>query len=589
MKQCYPDRLTGNDRHTRKDYIMIKSLYSGVSGLKAHNSRMDAIGNNIANVNTTSYKANTVTFKDVFYQTKVNSSSGNSTQGGVNPQQVGYGVKLGTIGQVMTQSGLTYSDSVTDCALQGEGFFQVMDRSGNIFFTRNGVFNIDDVGNLVDSNGYIVLGVSGDPTGTGASQQRINISIPNVENSIASVNKTINGYGITISASGYGEEGNISLSIKHSESPFATYSNGSLQVSLNLKEDFVDQVLYETDPNAAIEGAKLKFQAAVNEAIKAGGIDIDGVTPLAIEFDGTPAEVNALKASNTMTFPNAAGTATYGLTYTASEAGEAGNSKEINMKSSSTIENVTAVWSGDVLTVTVPNATNPSTGALLHPFTLADIQNAINKAAEMKNNGATPPVWDNTTGNASKKITVTASSTTGTTTTPTTDISTWNLGSLVPTTEKRLGLSGGKDSFFSEMVSGIGMVKLDGGHTFAEQKHDDLDSLFIDSSGVIYGEHAVHGRLILGRIDLVTFENPAGLDRIGTSYWKASLASGDPTVKQAGELGAAEIVSSALEMSNVDLSQEFSDMIITQRGFQANSRVITVSDTMLEELVNLKR
>ncbi len=93
----------------------------------------------------------------------------------------------------------------------------------------------------------------------------------------------------------------------------------------------------------------------------------------------------------------------------------------------------------------------------------------------------------------------------------------------------------------------------------------------------------------MGRIDLALFENPEGLDQVGTTYWKTSLSSGDPELKKANDVGSGAIVSTALEMSNADLSQEISDMIITQRGFQANSRVITVTDTMLEELVNLKR
>ena len=93
----------------------------------------------------------------------------------------------------------------------------------------------------------------------------------------------------------------------------------------------------------------------------------------------------------------------------------------------------------------------------------------------------------------------------------------------------------------------------------------------------------------MGRIDLAVFENPMGLNQVGTSYWQPSLSSGDPEVKAPNDVGVGSIVSNALEMSNADLSQEISDMIITQRGFQANSRVITVTDTMLEELVNLKR
>ncbi|MBP3266414.1 MAG: flagellar hook-basal body complex protein, partial [Clostridiales bacterium] len=108
---------------------MMKSLYSGVAGMKTHNQRMDVIGNNISNVNTTGYKTSEVTFKDVYYQTKANASSGDSTSGGKNPTQIGYGSQLGTVSQVMVQSGFTYTDSKFNCALQGEGFFQVMDDS----------------------------------------------------------------------------------------------------------------------------------------------------------------------------------------------------------------------------------------------------------------------------------------------------------------------------------------------------------------------------------------------------------------------------------------------------------------------------
>ena len=130
---------------------MVRSLFSGVSGLKTHQQKMDVIGNNIANVNTTGFKTSVTTFQEVYYQTKKNGSAGTSMQGGVNPSQVGYGTKLGAIGQVMGQSGFTYSDSVYDCALSGDGFFQVMDEAGNIFYSRAGVFNVDNAGNLVDS------------------------------------------------------------------------------------------------------------------------------------------------------------------------------------------------------------------------------------------------------------------------------------------------------------------------------------------------------------------------------------------------------------------------------------------------------
>ena len=156
-------------------------------------------------------------------------------------------------------------------------------------------------------------------------------------------------------------------------------------------------------------------------------------------------------------------------------------------------------------------------------------------------------------------------------------------------TRVRLGLQDGRNNFFQEFAESMGTIKLADGRFAAEQTTQDLESIYIDDDGVIYGVHAVHGTIAMGRIDLVTFENPMGLDQDGTSYWVESLSSGEPQVTRANDTGTGSVVSGALEMSNADLAQEVSDMIITQRGFQANSRIITVSDTMLEELVNLKR
>lgn len=156
-------------------------------------------------------------------------------------------------------------------------------------------------------------------------------------------------------------------------------------------------------------------------------------------------------------------------------------------------------------------------------------------------------------------------------------------------TDGKVGLAGGSNNFYSDMVQLLGNIKMTDGRVAATQTVKDLDSVYINEDGTIYGIHSVHGIIMLGRIDIVTFDNPNGLEQVGSSYWRETLSSGQPQVNIAGENGSASVVSGALEMSNVDLSQEFSDMIITQRGFQANSRIITTSDTMLEEIVNLKR
>lgn len=521
---------------------MMKSLYSGVAGLKVHNQRMDVVGNNISNVNTTAYKASAVTFKDIFYQNKSNASVGTAVAGGTNANQIGYGAALGAIKQNMTQSGLTYSDSYTECAIQGEGFFQVMDENGNTFYTRSGVFDVDNYGNLVDPNGNIVLGVSGDPTGVGASSQRINLYVPSVENNTANVTKSVDGYEVTISAADYGEDGNITLTITNSDVPFAVQNGSTLAIQMDLDREYADATA---------------FQNAVNAAITAGGVTFpDGVLPLEFNFLGMPAtqaDRAARAASNTLSYRSDGATAddVY-LTFTASQAGESANAYEINLRTSATSTITTARWESNVLLVTIP-----STGASAN-----EIQTAITNASN---------------GEVSRQFTVTGNAINIT--------QAANIGDL----NLRVGMTGGADNFFKNIAESLGTVKLTGGRIAAEQTTQDLKQIFIDDKGVIYGVHEVHGTIAMGRIDIVTFENPTGLEQVGTSYWTESLSSGDPTVKIAGDDGSGSIVSGALEMSNVDLSQEFSDMIITQRGFQANSRVITVSDTMLEELVNLKR
>lgn len=539
---------------------MMKSLYSGVAGLKVHNQRMDVIGNNISNVNTTAFKASTVTFKDIFYQDKSQSSSGTYAKGGKNANQVGYGASLGAIQQVMTQSGLTYSDTVTDCAIQGEGFFQVMDGAGNIYYTRNGQFHIDNVGNLCDPNGNIVLGISGDPTNSEAGSNPINLYVPPVENTRASAEKVYNDgeteYYYTISTSNYGDEGNISVTIRgiaEDEVPFATLNGKSLVIEIDLTQNFTSAE---------------DFQAAIDAAIHAGGVEIpNNMLPLNFDFENAPtdpAEISGAKAKSDFldedgkhllngAYGDTAADAPLKVTFEADEMGDFANSYEINIvgyRSTDATAKPNARWVNNVLTIRVPAGV---------ATTEADIQAAIDAAAG---------------DNKNRKITVTG----GIAANEIDELSTY-----------RIGFTGGRDNFFTRVAESMGTVKLNGGTVAAEQTTKDLEAMYIDDDGVIYGVHAIHGTIAMGRIDLAVFENPMGLNQVGTSYWQPSLSSGDPEIKKANDNGVGAIVSNALEMSNADLSQEISDMIITQRGFQANSRVITVTDTMLEELVNLKR
>lgn len=128
-----------------------------------------------------------------------------------------------------------------------------------------------------------------------------------------------------------------------------------------------------------------------------------------------------------------------------------------------------------------------------------------------------------------------------------------------------------------------------GGTAGGAQTIADMSNIYVAPNGVITGLDAQGVEVFIGRIDIATFANPSGLFQSGSSNYMVSANSGNPTPKQPGTEGSGKLVTGSLELSNVDLSREFSDMITTQRGYQANSRIITVSDTMLEELINLKR
>lgn len=658
---------------------MMKSLYSGVAGLKVHNQRMDVIGNNISNVNTTAYKASTVTFKDIFYQNKSDATTGDIVKGGRNANQIGYGANLGAIEQVMTQSGLTFSDIPTDCAIQGNGFFRVMDKVGNIYYTRNGSFHIDNYGNLCDPNGNIVLGVSGDPTGVDASSNRINLYVPPIEDKAASVSKNFkfNGdsYNYTISNRLIGPEGNIALTIidlEDGETPFAVQNGKSLKVHMDLSAEYKNVT---------------EFQQALDAAIAKGNVELGTGFGLDFDFESLPWEVTPIKSSATFTIPAAAvGGAATNLVFTAGEEGVIGDGFTINLQSAAT-DTVTANWVDNTLTITIPN-NNATTAAQIENAIAAaaggdkakrlsvmgsDISAAsaaqmgtaitgttaggrdgiLQKPIHAKNtiefgntritytaeqggdrpNGyeidikmnekLTEPLakWsegvltiqvpkedvtieqlqkaiDDAAGNnQSKKITLTVESKTiaadGTVTWNPVDPTTGSIAKAevakIGDKNYRTALTGGVNGFFKDFADAMDTVRLADGRYAEAQTTENLSKIYIDDDGVIYGVHAVHGTIAMGRIDLAVFENPMGLDQVGTSYWQPSLSSGDPVVKTPNDVGVGAIVGNALEMSNADLAQEISDMIITQRGFQANSRVITVTDTMLEELVNLKR
>lgn len=664
---------------------MLRSLYSAVSGMKAHQTKLDVIGNNIANVNTYGFKSSRARFQDVFYQTLQSAAGGDNNKGGTNASQVGYGSQLGGIDLDMSRSALQSTGRPMDVAITGEGFFQVMDADGNIFYTRAGNLMLDsNSGNLVDSNGYTVLGVSGDPLGKAPSSDKIHLNIPTKSSGLASKTLNINGTQFTITSEKATTDANVSITFKAEDNlpsgsdivvNSSDINDSSITVHVNKNAIFTSLSDFNSKMNSAITrgcGGKAHpggnftitatpaenvFQKPLTGAELLGdhfGIN-EGTFEFATSTDAADGIFGGLKFSGMSTSPafDAAGpvdfkselkpgtggkmawvvTATVGgrefvgeINENTTTAGkmwlkEAGTGQYIEM-SHPGYTAITSSFNGgsgntaqSFHNVTMPAAAG--TGFFNKSMSLKDYgTSGINPGDNIKYSAVKIPAsagnkakWhvtavsggktysgDISEGDAAGDLELTEEGGAALTIDHKgySDINTAflnadeadktyasfipkdNAGTITAATQSNdVGLGSG--TFTLEKGTEGGAISLSGA------------SIAILGNGIIEATHPDKGKIQIGRIDLVTFENPYGLEENGNSYFRATSNSGEAKACQAGEDGTGALKTSSLEMSNVDISTEFSDMIVTQRGFQANSRIITVSDSILEELVNLKR
>ncbi len=416
---------------------MLRSLYSAISGLKNHQIKMDVIGNNISNVNTTGFKRSRVTFSTMLSQTMKGAGSPSANQGGTNPAQIGLGSMVSSIDQIMTPGSSQTTGKNTDVMIQGSGFF-VFSNAGQTVYGRAGAFSLDESGNLIEP-------------GTGAF---------------------VMGY---MWGAYDGDAADWSQALVPLKMQIGSYPpSGDFTIKAG---DFIENEGVWEYTNPALIGASATITGGTGAS-----------------FDPTTGKVTLTAA------PPTTGVAVSSINYNA-----------INLKAGSFAEN------GGVWEYTDP-ALVGLTGVTV-----------------------TGGSFDSATG----KITLTAA--------PTGDVT----------------------------VSGVnGRLRA------------TLSEFTIDSNGIItgiYGSGKSAASHRIGQLAIAGFANDAGLQNLGNSFYSASNNSGTAKIGSAGTDGRGSIVPSAIEMSNVDLSQEFTDMIVTQRGFQANSRVITVSDSLLQELIDLKR
>lgn len=472
---------------------MMMSMFSSVSGLKAHQTKMDVIGNNVANVNTVGFKAARVTFQEIFSQTLSAGSAPDITtgRGGTNPMQIGLGSNVDSITTDMTRGSVQRTESPTDLSIEGEGFFIVRSGTeGEFLFTRAGNFTIDKSGNLVTSTGKNVYGW--------------------LE---------------------YTYEGNSY--VFDTELPL---------VPINLYE--------YNGINRRIIPAK-----ATSEAILSGNLD---ATNKAIYGSSNQAGLKQITDSNNDGIPEDENgnnvNAHFIVPITVYDA--LGNEYKINISfwktyvDTSTAGSPVTQW---YYMVDAGNKASAETG-----------ENSFASGYLSFDSSGKIVTSDQTNFPTSIDVVVTPSGDTG-------------AGQFTFRLDLRQLSQYADDSSVKPM-------RVDG------YPPGTLVTFSIGEDGIITGVYDNGRQQPLGLIALATFENPAGLEKVGNNEFRQSTNSGDfKLASKPGTNGAGTLVPGTLEMSNVDLAAQFTDMIITQRGFQANSRVLTTADEILQELANLKR
>jgi len=522
---------------------MMRSLYAGVSGLRNHQTRMDVIGNNIANVNTVAFKASRVTFKEAFAQLLQGASRPPGNTGGINPVQVGSGMNIGSIDQLFTQGSLESTGQNTDLAIQGDAMFVLSDGARRVY-TRAGNFQLDADGRLIASNnGFTVQGINADALGNFSAGAAVtDIRLPLGQRSPAQPTTTINMTG------NLDQNGVVRVPATSPTSGVATLDPGLATGTI-------------TTTTSAIAG-----NYAIQQ-VTSGIVTLIGPDGISQTLTGVASGAQTLNFANL----GISVATTAGFSTTATAGPGTLNGATINVSS---------------------NAIPASTQSM--GITVYDSAGAPHnlQVTFVKDAAAGAWNWQAVVGGGTGAI---ATGSNGTATFS----GTGTLASFTPQSITIRPANGASPDFTFNLNPGT-IGQFDGLAGFARQSNavinsqngypaGDLKDISVDKTGIISGSFTNGVSRALARVALASFNNPSGLLRSGDNVYEESANSGGAVVGFSGISNSSFLTPGALENSNVDISQEFTNMIVTQRGFQANAKVITTSDEMLQELVNLKR
>lgn len=555
---------------------MMRSMYSAVSGLKTHQTRMDVIGNNIANVNTVAFKSSSVTFSDILYQTTSNASGANATTGtgGVNAKQIGLGTTAAATKVSITSAGASettgnpFDIRLTD--KNSTNFFIVNNGSENVF-TRSGSFYVDGSGNLcMSSTGYTVMGWQVDETTGEIRKDTVSALRIMQEKNLtsapeATTQATIAGVLDENDADVKSDAGkvmnlnfydNLGYQYTAKFAIKATGTDGKYTVELTSILDSNNKNIIDGWSQADISSlfGTVDTNAVVGKYKFADGFKTNGNKIIAVtDKDG---EVE-LTDNGDGTFTG--NSATIGTTY--------------NYTLSDIYDGLSATIQGYIANGKKDEKGNPYNYSI--DTATGEVTVTTTKAShELEFDTATGKF--KSIGNEPKSVTLNLNSLTNGFNTN------GNFSNINVDFTQCLNYSGK-----STIGADAGAVD---GTTGKGRKLGAMTGIFIDTNGRIYGTYDNGNTELLGQIAVAQFSNASGLEKVGESCYRTTLNSGEfDGIGVEISADGSSMTTGELEMSNVDLSSEFTSMITTQRGFQANSRVITTSDTLLEELVNLKR
>ncbi len=552
---------------------MMRSMYSAVSGLKTHQTRMDVIGNNIANVNTVAFKSSSVTFSDILYQTTSNASGANATTGtgGVNAKQIGLGTTAAATKVSITSAGASettgnpFDIRLTD--KNSTNFFIVNNGSENVF-TRSGSFYVDGSGNLcMSSTGYTVMGWQVDETTGEIRKDTVSALRIMQEKNLtsapeATTQATIAGVLDENDADVKSDAGkvmnlnfydNLGYQYTAKFAIKATANDGEYTVELtsildsnnkNITEGFTQAQMKEifgnTDTKTTI--------ASYSSALPGCGYTFDPTTGNLTSADGITVAINKN------------GTLNDGTNKTIKDIFGVSDGNFKNIQDSATAGNEDYKFAKVTTTVN---------GVQTYSYQIVK-KSATNLLKFNTEDGKFNSIGGGTDKSVELNLNTTSLNANG------------NFANINVDFSQCLNYSGK-----STIGADAGAVD---GTTGKGRKLGAMTGIFIDTSGRIYGTYDNGNTELLGQIAVAQFSNASGLEKVGESCYRTTLNSGEfDGIGVEISADGSSMTTGELEMSNVDLSSEFTSMITTQRGFQANSRVITTSDTLLEELVNLKR